>query len=405
MEHCADPREFSPAALEHARSPRGYGPLKDFNGRARITGPCGDTMEFWVKVEDEQVEAVSFVTDGCAPSLASGSMAVELAAGKPLLEAAVLRQRDILKALGGLPPEVEHCALLAAETLQAACLDSIRRRDGLPAPPPDPGQEEAGEGRAPKGISRVKRTVAVLSGKGGTGKSAVAAGIAAALAEIGRRVGLLDADFNSPALPVMLGLERKGIPNRGPALLPARAGALKVLSLGLLPGDPAGTPAWDEAERRQFLERFLHDGEWGNLDFLVIDCPPGPAGVLSALRELVGAGLEALVVTTPQRLSAEAAREAILLCRREGIAVTGVIENMREFACPGCGQTTRVFRSGGGRKLSDTLKVPFLGSIPLDPAIVECGDRGRNFLEENPESPAAAAFKEIAARLAERRGG
>ena len=396
MEHCADPREFSPAALDHSRSPRGYGPLKDFNGRARITGPCGDTMEFWVRVEDEQVEAVSFITDGCAPSLASGSMAVELAAGKPLVEAAVLRQRDILKALGGLPPEVEHCALLAAETLQAACFDSIRRRDGLPVPQ----REEAGEGRASGGISRIERIVAVLSGKGGTGKTALAVNIASALAAEGRRVGLLDADFNFPALPLMLGLERKGIPNRGSALLPARAGALKVLSLGLLPGDPAGTPAWDEAPRRQFLERFLHDGEWGIIDFLVIDCPPGPAGGLSALRELVGARLEAVVVTTPQRLSAEAAREAILLCRREGIAVTGVIENMGEFACPGCGRAARIFRAGGGRKLSDTLKVPFLGSIPLDPAIAECADRGRNFLDDHPQSPAAAALRKIAARLA-----
>ncbi len=191
MEHCADPEEFSPTALEHSRSPRGYGPPKDFNGRARITGPCGDTMEFWVRVEDDRVAAVSFITDGCGPSLASGSMAVELAAGKPLVEAAVLRQRDVLEALGGLPPEVEHCALLAAETLQAACLDYIHRRDGLPAP----GQEETGEGRTSGGTSRVERIVAVLSGKGGTGKSAVAVGIASALAEVGKRVGLLDADF------------------------------------------------------------------------------------------------------------------------------------------------------------------------------------------------------------------
>ncbi len=136
------------------------------------------------------------------------------------------------------------------------------------------------------------------------------------------------------------------------------------------------------------------------MTFCSLIAPPGPSGDLPALRELAGEGLEALVVTTPQRLAAEAAREAVLLCRREGIAVLGLVENMREFACPGCGQATRIFRAGGGRKVSDTLKVTFLGSIPLDPTIAECGDRDRNFLEENPGSPAADAWREVAARIA-----
>lgn len=415
MTHCAQPEEYSPTALEHIRSPRHWGPLPTFNGRARITGACGDTMEFWLEVRDDRVEKVSFVTDGCGPSLASGSMASTLAAGKPLVEAALIRQRDILEALGGLPPEVEHCALLAADTLQAACVDYFRRRDKEPHPPaegetspetdsPDGrrAENEHGDQKRKKlqtRLARIRRKIIVLSGKGGVGKSTVAVNLAAALAAGGRRVGLLDADITDPAVPIMLGLERKGIANRGPTLLPAEIGGLKVISLGLLPDNPAESPVWQGPQKRQVIGRFLGDGEWGDLDFLIIDCPPGRGDEILAVRELAGEGLEAVIVTTPQKLAAAAARTAILFCRRYGIEVLGVAENMSSFACPGCGRSTRILRAGGGRKISDDLKVPFLGSIPLDSALAECGDRGRVFLEHYPQSPAAKAMRGITDRI------
>jgi ATP-binding protein involved in chromosome partitioning len=373
--HCADPGEYSPTALDHVRSPRHYGPLPTFNGRARITGACGDTMEFWLEVQGDRVKNISFITDGCGPSLASGSMAATLAAGQPLVEAAVLRQKDILEALGGLPAAVEHCALLAADTLQAACVDYLRRQNG-----------EGSSGRK----------IIVLSGKGGTGKSTVAVNLAAALAAAGKRVGLLDADITSPAAALLLGLERKGIANRGPTLLPAVAGDMKAITLGLLPENPVEAPEWRGPEKKQVIERFLTGTDWGELDFLVIDCPPGLGDEPLAVRELAGEGLEAVIVTTPQKLSAVAAREAILFCRRRGIGVLGVVENMAGFACPDCGRSTRILRVGGGRKISDDLKVPFLGSIPIDPTIAESGDRGRIFLEHHPESPAAEIIRKIA---------
>ncbi|MDP8234908.1 MAG: P-loop NTPase [Candidatus Erginobacter occultus] len=373
--HCADPGEYSPTAFDHVRSPRHYGPLPTFNGRARITGACGDTMEFWLEVQGDRVKNISFITDGCGPSLASGSMAATLAAGQPLVEAAVLRQKDILEALGGLPAAVEHCALLAADTLQAACVDYLQRRDG-----------ESSSGRK----------IIVLSGKGGTGKSTVAVNLAAALAAAGKRVGLLDADITGPAAALLLGLERKGIANRGPTLLPAGAGDMKAISLGLLPENPEEAPEWRGPEKKQVIERFLTGTDWGELDFLIIDCPPGLGDEPLAVRELAGDGLEAVIVTTPQKLSAEAAKEAILFCRRQGIEVLGVVENMAGFACPDCGRSTRILRAGGGRKISDDLKVPFLGSIPIDPTIAECGDRGRIFLEQHPDSPAAEIIRKIA---------
>jgi ATP-binding protein involved in chromosome partitioning len=397
MAYGGDPEGYSPEALEHARSPRHYGPLENFNGRARLTGSCGDTMEFWLKVEGDRVEEVSFVTDGCGPSLASGSMAATLAAGKPVVEAAVIRQKEILKALGGLPPADEHCELLAADTLQAACADYFRRgegKDGRGASREEPGPRE--------GLSRIKRMIIVLSSKGGTGKSTVAVNLAAALAAEGLRVGILDADISAPAVPVMLGLERRGIANRGQNLIPAAAGELRVISIGLLPENPEDPPVWRGEMKAKAIGRFLEDVEWGDLDFLVVDSPPGLGDESLAVRELAGERLEAVVVTTPQRLAAEAGREAVLFCRRQRIKVLGVVENMADFPCPDCGRSTRIFRAGGGRKISDDLKVPFLGSLPLDPAIAECGDRGRIFLEHFPGSPAAKILKEIIARIAGR---
>ena len=406
MTHCAEPGEYSPTALEHVRSPRHYGPLPSFNGRARITGACGDTMEFWLRVQDDRVEEVSFITDGCGPSLASGSMAATLAAGKTVVEAAVLRQKDILEALGGLPAAVEHCALLAADTLQAACADYLRSGNGaFRSTDTRPGEKESRTSAREQGIprsrlSRFGRMIIVLSGKGGTGKSTVAVNLAAVLAAAGKRVGILDADITGPAVPVILGLERRGIANRGPNLIPASAGELRVISLGLLPEDPERGPDWRGPEKRQAIGRFLEDTEWGKLDFLVIDCPPGLGDEPLAVRELAGERLEAVIVTTPQRLAAEAAREAVIFCRRHGIGVRGVVENMAGFACPDCGRSTRIFRAGGGRKITDDLQVPFLGSIPIDPAIAECGDRGRPFLEHHPGSPAAVTLHKIAARIA-----
>lgn len=403
--HCAEPEEYSPTALEHVRSPRHYGRLEAYNGYARITGDCGDTMAFWLEVEDDRIKQISFITDGCGPSLASGSMAATLAADRPLIEAAVLRGKDILQALSGLPEAVEHCASLAADTLQAACVDYLQREDKTPRASDDPeGVEktraEIGESeKPPDWLSRIKRLIIILSGKGGTGKSTLAVNLAADLTAMGKQVGLLDSDITGPAAAVMLGLERKGIANRGPSLLPATTRGIKVISLGLLPESTEEAPAWRGPEKSQVISRFLTGTEWGELDFLIIDCPPGLGDEPLTIRELAGDRLEAVIVTTPQKLSAEAAREAILFCHRQKIGVLGVVENMAAFDCPGCQRTNKVFRAGGGRKISDDLKVPFFGSIPIDPMITECGDRGRIFIEDHPTSPAREIIHGITRRI------
>lgn len=404
--HCAEPAEYSPTALKHIRSPRYYGRLEVCNGYARITGGCGDTMAFWLEVEDDRIKQVSFITDGCGPSLASGSMAASLAAGRPLIEAAVLRGKDILQALGGLPGPVTHCASLAADTLQAACAEYLQRADKTPRSVGD--SEAGGENRAETGegtglsdrLSRIKRLIILLSGKGGTGKSTLAVNLAADLTALGQQVGLLDGDITGPAAAVMLGLERKGIANHGPSLLPATARGIKVISLGLLPESAEEAPVWRGPEKSQVIARFLTGTEWGELDFLIIDCPPGLGDEPLTIRELAGDRLEAVVVTTPQKLSAEAARGAILFCRRHKIGVLGVVENMAAFDCPGCRRMSRIFRAGGGRKISDDLKVPFFGSIPIDPKITECGDRGRIFIEDYPASPAGKIIHGVTHRIA-----
>ena len=239
---CLDLGSFSATARDHAVNPRHYGPLDVFDGHARITGPCGDTMEFWVTARDGKVESVSFSTDGCGPSLASGSMAACLAESLRIEAAAVLRQQDILEALGGLPKESEHCALLAANTLKAACEDSLNRQKGSfkesrSAHPicdtcgdtncsaserkKDESEEEFEDRRKLQSrLCRIKRKIVVLSGKGGVGKSTVAVNLAAALMRAGRRVGLLDVDIHGPSIPTMLGLEGEKILGSEDGLLP-----------------------------------------------------------------------------------------------------------------------------------------------------------------------------------------
>jgi NifU-like protein involved in Fe-S cluster formation len=225
---CTHLEGFSAVARDHASHPRNHGPLRDFNGYARITGPCGDTMEFWLAAQNGKLERISFITDGCGSSLACGSMATSLVEGKRVEDAAALDQKNILDALGGFPAEFEHCALLAANTLKAACEDYLNRQSGSRKESrsahaacdtcgdkdcsaserrKDESEEQFKERRQLQSrLCRIRHKVMVLSGKGGVGKSTIAVNLATALMMSGKRVGLLDVDIHGPSIPTMLGL-------------------------------------------------------------------------------------------------------------------------------------------------------------------------------------------------------
>lgn len=406
---------LSPTVIDHARAPRNRGPLAAFDGHARITGPCGDTMEFWIRAEDGVVRQASFVTDGCGPSLASGSMATCLVQGRPLAAAAALGQREILEGLGGLPAEVEHCALLAANTLKAACEEALRQpQGGAPGRCGDcadascaAGQRLAGESeeafaerqRLQARLCRIGRKILVLSGKGGVGKSTVAVNLAVAFSLAGRKAGLLDVDIHGPSVPTMLGLEGVRPGEAGGELLPVETAGLKVLSLGFFLKSPDDAVIWRGPLKMKAIQQFLQEAAWGDLDVLVVDSPPGTGDEPLSVCQLLGRVDGAVIVTTPQKVAAVDVRKSISFCRQVHVPVLGVVENMSGFVCPRCGEVTAILRSGGGRRIAEDMGVPFLGSIPIDPKIAEACDEGRPYVVAHADSPTGAIMREIVGRL------
>ncbi len=414
---CIDFEGFSEVARDHAAHPRNYGPLHGFDGHARITGPCGDTMEFWLTVRKGKVEKASFITDGCGSSLACGSMATSLVEGKEVKDAAALQQRDILDAFGGFPAESEHCALLAANTLRAACEDYLKSHSASPAESQgktgtcqtcgrtdcsaakrgdNESEEHFKERQALQSrLCRIRHKVIVLSGKGGVGKSTVAVNLATALMLLGKRVGLLDVDIHGPSIPTLLGLERETLQGSEEGLLPIDLGTMKVMSLGFLLRNQDDAVIWRGPMKANVIKQFLKDVVWGELDYLVIDSPPGTGDEPLSICQLIGELDGAVIVTTPQKVAAVDVRKSITFCRQLQVPVLGVVENMSGFVCPKCGEVTKILCSGGGRRIAEDMDVPFLGSIPMDPKIAEACDSGRAFLRQYAATSTAEIIRNI----------
>ncbi|HOW27156.1 MAG TPA: P-loop NTPase [Elusimicrobiota bacterium] len=404
-----DTFKVSKTLMDHVQNPRNNGRLKNYNGHAKITGPCGDTMEMWLFCEDQKVMQAHFTTTGCGPSYASGSMATCLAEGKMIPAAAQVSQRDILEALGGLPQDSEHCALLASDTLKAACEDYRRngetdgrdpeKRTGDGAGSRRPGESEEDfrdRCRVQARLDRIGRKIVVLSGKGGVGKSTVAVNLAVALAQSGKRVGLIDADIHGPSVPTLMGLDGKTVRFEGGELVPVLSGGIKVLSIGFFLPDPDEAVIWRGPKKMGAIKQFLTDAAWGDLDFLIVDSPPGTGDEPLSVCQLIGNVDGALIVTTPQRVSTVDVRKSVTFCRRLNVPVLGVIENMSGYVCPHCGGEASLFKVGGGERMARDMKVPFLGSIPVDPAIGESGDAGRPFVSNGSDGKTARVFRKIA---------
>ena len=233
----------------------------------------------------------------------------------------------------------------------------------------------------------VKHVIAVTSGKGGVGKSTCAVNLAAALAATGAKVGILDADVYGPNIPVMLGIHRKP-EGRGKKLLPIKAHDIKTMSVGYMIED--GQPVmWRGPMLHRALQQFLQDVEWGELDYLIVDMPPGTGDAQLSLAQLVPlTGM--VVVTTPQEVSQTDVRRAIGMAEQVKTSILGVVENM----------TGEIFGEGGGQTISEKFDIPFLGSIPLQADLRKCGDAGVPIVVEHPEGEVAAIFKRIAGQVA-----
>ena len=251
------------------------------------------------------------------------------------------------------------------------------------------------EGRA--AIPGVKNIIAVGAGKGGVGKTTVSVNLACALAQHGSRVGLLDGDIYGPNVPIMLGVQTQ-LETDGKKILPAARHGIRVVSIGFLTQDEAPV-IWRGPMLHGVIQQFFREVNWGDLDYLIIDMPPGTGDVAVSLSQTVPVS-GAVAVTTPQTVSLADTRRAIRMYQQLNIPVLGLLENMSHFVCPECNHESDIFGKGGGELLAEQMKVPYLGQIPLYEPIRVGGDQGTPIVMTEPESPAGQALIDSAARLA-----
>ena len=256
---------------------------------------------------------------------------------------------------------------------------------------------------APQGqaiLPQVKNVILVGAGKGGVGKSTVSVNLAAALARMGAKVGLLDADFYGPSVPLMTGITERPVSPDGKTLHPLEKHGLKVMSIGfLVEADQA--LIWRGPMLHGALMQLVRDVLWGELDYLVLDLPPGTGDVALSLSQSVKAS-GAVLVTTPQDVALADVVRAKQMFDKVHIPVLGIVENMSQFVCPHCSKSTPIFNHGGGHKAAEMFKIPFLGEIPLDLKIRESGDAGVPVVLSAPDSPEAQAFMSMARNIAGR---
>jgi ATP-binding protein involved in chromosome partitioning len=252
-------------------------------------------------------------------------------------------------------------------------------------------------------MCQIQHKILVLSGKGGVGKSTVAVNLSAALAMSGKQVGLLDIDIHGPSVPKMLHIEGEPISGDGATIYPVkmgyRSGMISVMSVGLLLRDRDDAVIWRGPRKYGLIKQFLKDVEWGKLDYLVVDSPPGTGDEPLAVTQLIENADGAVIVTTPQEVAVQDVRRCIVFCRELDLTVLGVIENMSGLTCPKCGEHIYVFGVDGGRAMAQEMGVPYLGAIPIDPDVVSSGDSGEPMVRAHPHSETAAAFGRIVQKL------
>lgn len=246
----------------------------------------------------------------------------------------------------------------------------------------------------------VKNTIAIASGKGGVGKSTVTVNLAIALAQEGASVGLMDADVYGPNDHIMMGTPKQGLYSQDGKIQPIVAYGIKLMSMGFLV-EPEQALVWRGPMLHGVVRQFLNDVDWGELDYLMIDLPPGTGDVQLSLAQAVPL-TGAVMVTTPQEVALADVRKGVSAFEKLEVPIIGVVENMSYFICPHCGERTEIFSYGGGRKAAEQWGIPFLGEIPLNPDIRFGGDSGKPIVIAKPDAPESKAFREIAKQIASR---
>lgn len=249
-------------------------------------------------------------------------------------------------------------------------------------------------------MSKVKNKILVMSGKGGVGKSTVAVNLACALAEAGGKVGLLDIDVHGPNVPKMLGIDAERMQMEGDEMLPYPVSEnLLVCSLAMLGADTKTPIIWRGPRKTAAIRQMLGDVQWGDLDYLVLDSPPGTGDEILSAAQAVPEWTCGVVVVTPQEVALDDAKRSIAFAKQVNLPVLGIVENMSGFICPHCGKETEIFKKGGGEQLAKDFCINFLGRVPLEPGIVTLADDGKPFCLRSKDSPAGKAFANIADNL------
>ncbi len=252
-------------------------------------------------------------------------------------------------------------------------------------------------------MCKIKHKIIVMSGKGGVGKSTVAVNLASALAEGGSKVGLMDVDIHGPSVPGLLGLTGMAPKVENNTIVPIGFGSgLHVISIGFMLQNQDDAIIWRGPMKISVIKQFLKDVQWGELDYLIVDSPPGtgdePLSVCQMIPNIDGA----VIVTTPQKIAISDVRKSVTFCNKLSLPVLGVIENMSGIICPDCGKDIKLFKSGGAEEMAGQMEIPFLGRLPMEPAIMEASDEGIPFILNNTDSPAKDEFRKIITSLKEK---
>jgi ATP-binding protein involved in chromosome partitioning len=266
---------------------------------------------------------------------------------------------------------------------------------GIMDKPPEPSEDE----NARRSLTRIKNKIMIMSGKGGVGKSSVSVNLAIALAEKGLKVGLMDVDIHGPDIPRMLGLGGMMTANAEKKLDPMRySDNLKVVSIESLIPDKDEAIIWRGPMKHGVIRQFIGEVEWGELDYLIIDAPPGTGDEPLTVAQLIK-DAKALIVTTPQEIALADVRKSINFCKTVHMAIVGLVENMSGYVCPHCGETADIFGTGGGERTAMQTGLKLLGRIPFDPNLVKCGDSGISYQRQYADSPVTRVFSDIAGEI------
>lgn len=249
-------------------------------------------------------------------------------------------------------------------------------------------------------LAKIKHVVIVMSGKGGVGKSTVSSNLAQTLSVKGYKTGIMDIDITGPNIPKMFGVEDEKLNVEGDKLIPVQVPpSLSIMSMAFLLPDKDSAIMWRGPVKMGAIRQFIEDVEWGELDYLVVDMPPGTGDEALSIVQLIPKADGAVIVTTPQDVALLDSRKSVTFAAQTKIPVIGIVENMSGFVCPHCGEITEIFKSGGGEETAKSMNIQFLGKIPIEPGIAMSGDSGRPIVAADPASESAKAFMEIADKI------